>query len=112
MEQAKHVLSGIDFCDGPCHCAEGADALVIVTEWEQFRTLDFARIEAAMKQAVVVDLRNCATCTGPRKWRDSRITALAARAQGGCFHSLPRFFLPGFVMPSPPVGRSQPDGVM
>jgi UDPglucose 6-dehydrogenase len=58
MEQAKHVLSGIEFCDGPYHCAEGADALVIVTEWEQFRALDFTRLKAAMKQAVVVDLRN------------------------------------------------------
>jgi UDPglucose 6-dehydrogenase len=58
MEQAKHVLSGIEFCDGPYHAAEDADALVIVTEWEQFRALDFARLKAAMKQAVVVDLRN------------------------------------------------------
>jgi UDPglucose 6-dehydrogenase len=58
MEQARHVLSSIEFCDGPYHCAEDADALVIVTEWEQFRALDFARIKAAMKQAVVVDLRN------------------------------------------------------
>jgi UDPglucose 6-dehydrogenase len=58
MEQARQVLSGIEFCDGPYHCAEGADALVIVTEWEQFRALDFTRIQAAMKQPVVVDLRN------------------------------------------------------
>jgi UDPglucose 6-dehydrogenase len=58
MEQARLVLSGIEFCDGPYHCAEGADALVIVTEWEQFRALDFTRIKAAMKQPVLVDLRN------------------------------------------------------
>jgi UDPglucose 6-dehydrogenase len=58
MEQARQVLSGIEFCDGPYHCAEGADALVIVTEWEQFRALDFARLKGVMKQAVVVDLRN------------------------------------------------------
>jgi len=58
MEQARLVLSGIEFCDGPYHCAEGADALVIVTEWEQFRALDFTRIKAAMKHAVLVDLRN------------------------------------------------------
>jgi UDPglucose 6-dehydrogenase len=58
MEQARQVLSGIEFCDGPYHCAEEADALVIVTEWEQFRALDFARLKGLMKQAVVVDLRN------------------------------------------------------
>jgi UDPglucose 6-dehydrogenase len=58
MEQAKPALSGVEFCDGPYHCAEGADALVIVTEWEQFRALDFTRIKAAMKQPVLVDLRN------------------------------------------------------
>jgi UDPglucose 6-dehydrogenase len=58
MEQARQVLSGIAFCDGPYHCAEGADALVIVTEWEQFRALDFTRLKAAMKEPVVVDLRN------------------------------------------------------
>ena len=39
-------------------CAEGADALVIVTEWEQFRVLDLARLKAIMARPVVVDLRN------------------------------------------------------
>jgi UDPglucose 6-dehydrogenase len=37
MGQAKEVLGGIEFCDGPHACADGADALVIVTEWEQCR---------------------------------------------------------------------------
>jgi UDPglucose 6-dehydrogenase len=58
MEQARQVLTGVTFCEGPYACAEGADALVIVTEWEQFRALDFDRLKAMMKQAVVVDLRN------------------------------------------------------
>src|SRR5262249_7549644 len=58
MQQARQVLAGIEFCDGPYACAEGADALVIVTEWEQFRALDFVRLKGAMKQAVLVDLRN------------------------------------------------------
>ena len=58
MEQARQVLGGIQFCDGPYACAEGADALVIVTEWEQFRALDFDRLKGVMKQAVLVDLRN------------------------------------------------------
>jgi UDPglucose 6-dehydrogenase len=58
MEQARQVLAGIEFCDGPYACAQSADALVIVTEWEQFRALDFERLKAVMKQAVLVDLRN------------------------------------------------------
>jgi UDPglucose 6-dehydrogenase len=58
MEQAGQVLNAVDFCDGPYSCAQGADALVIVTEWEQFRALDFKRLQAVMKQPVLVDLRN------------------------------------------------------
>lgn len=59
MEQAKSILPPVAvFTDDPYHCAEGADALVIVTEWEQFRALDFVRLNAVMKQPVVVDLRN------------------------------------------------------
>jgi len=58
MDQARQVLAGIEFFDGPYACAKGADALVIVTEWEQFRALDFERLKGVMKQAVLVDLRN------------------------------------------------------
>jgi UDPglucose 6-dehydrogenase len=58
MPQARRVLGDIEYADGPYACAEGADALVIVTEWEQFRALDLERIKAVMKQAVLVDLRN------------------------------------------------------
>ncbi len=39
MEQAKQELTGIEYCDDPYSCAKGADALVIVTEWRQFRAL-------------------------------------------------------------------------
>ena len=58
MAQAREVLTGVEFCDSPYSCAEGAEALVIVTEWEQFRALDFDRLRGVMKQAVLVDLRN------------------------------------------------------
>ena len=40
MDQAKLALPDVTYCDGPYSCAEDADALVIVTEWEQFRALD------------------------------------------------------------------------
>jgi UDPglucose 6-dehydrogenase len=58
MEQARSELSNITYCDGPYSCAEGADALVIVTEWEQFRALDLARLKREMACPVIVDLRN------------------------------------------------------
>ena len=58
MEQAKPLMSGVAFCDGPYSCAEGADALVIATEWEQFRALDFGRLKGVMVSPVLVDLRN------------------------------------------------------
>ena len=58
MTHAGPEFPGVVFADGPYACAEGADALVIVTEWEQFRALDLDRIKLAMKQPVLIDLRN------------------------------------------------------
>ena len=58
IEQAKMVLPDVTFCDGPYSCADGADGLVIVTEWEQFRALDLPRIKQHMACPVLIDLRN------------------------------------------------------
>jgi len=58
MEQSKTELSEICYCDGPYSCAETADALVIVTEWEQFRALDLDRLKRAMARPIIIDLRN------------------------------------------------------
>ena len=58
MEQSKTELSEICYCDGPYSCADGADALVIVTEWEQFRALDLDRLKRAMARPIIIDLRN------------------------------------------------------
>jgi UDPglucose 6-dehydrogenase len=58
IEQAKPLLKNVTFCADPYDCAKGASALVIVTEWEQFRALDFARLKKDMAQPVLVDLRN------------------------------------------------------
>ena len=58
MEQAKAVMANVAFCSDTYSCAEGASALVIVTEWEQFRALDFARLKTVMERPVLVDLRN------------------------------------------------------
>jgi len=58
MTHAQAEFPGVAFADGPYACAEGADALVIVTEWEQFRALDLDRLKSVMKQPVLIDLRN------------------------------------------------------
>ena len=58
MEQAKAVIDNVAFCQDAYDCAQGASALVIVTEWEQFRALDFGRLKQVMAQPVLVDLRN------------------------------------------------------
>src|SRR5215470_3923141 len=58
MNEAKHMLKDVNFASGPYDCVQGADAVVIVTEWDQFRALDFDRIKDALKAPVVIDLRN------------------------------------------------------
>jgi len=58
MHEAKHMLKDVQFATGPYDCVQGADAVVIITEWDQFRALDFNRIKDALKAPVVVDLRN------------------------------------------------------
>ena len=49
---------GVEYCDDEYQAARGADALVLATEWHQFRGLDLGRLKDAMTQPVVVDLRN------------------------------------------------------
>jgi UDPglucose 6-dehydrogenase len=56
--EARDMLPGVDFKDDPYAVADGADALVIITEWDQFRALDLERIKTLMKRPVLVDLRN------------------------------------------------------
>ncbi|WP_157218519.1 UDP-glucose dehydrogenase family protein [Flavisphingomonas formosensis] len=58
MEQAKTMLSDVDFAADPYAVADGADALVIVTEWDAFRALDLKRIAALLATPTLVDLRN------------------------------------------------------
>lgn len=58
MEQARKELPEIEYSNDAYECAKQADALVIVTEWRQFRALDLNRIKQEMKHPVVIDLRN------------------------------------------------------
>ncbi len=58
MELAKPMLGDIDYAPDAYSCVEGADALVIVTEWDAFRALDLDRIKSRLRQPLIIDLRN------------------------------------------------------
>jgi UDPglucose 6-dehydrogenase len=58
MQQARAEIADVTYCNDAYDCATGASALVIVTEWEQFRALDFARLKTLMARPALVDLRN------------------------------------------------------
>ncbi len=58
MDQARTLMPGVAYAQDPYSCAEGADALVIATEWNAFRALDLDRVRAAMRTPVLIDLRN------------------------------------------------------
>ena len=58
MENARSVIDKLDYASGPYEAAQDAEVLVIVTEWNQFRVLDFDRLKSIMKSPVIVDLRN------------------------------------------------------
>lgn len=58
MDEAKKLLAGIDWCSGAYEAMKGADAMVVITEWNQFRGLDVDRMKELLAAPVVVDLRN------------------------------------------------------
>lgn len=59
MEEAKKLLTGkITFCDDAYSTMQGSDALVLITEWNEFRQLDPARMKSLLKQPLIVDMRN------------------------------------------------------
>ena len=58
VEEAKQILPDIRYCENTYDCIDGADAMVIVTEWNQFRALDFDRVKTLLKSPVLIDLRN------------------------------------------------------
>jgi UDPglucose 6-dehydrogenase len=58
MEQAARLLDGVTYCDDAYEALEGASAAVIVTEWDAFRALDFARMAELLADKLLVDLRN------------------------------------------------------
>ena len=61
MEEAKHLLDGLDYAENAFEAVAGAAAMVILTEWDQFRARDLARIKESLNGDVVIDLRNIYT---------------------------------------------------
>ncbi|HVE65548.1 MAG TPA: UDP binding domain-containing protein, partial [Thermoanaerobaculia bacterium] len=58
MENARAIFPDLYYATDAYDCATGADALVLATEWNEFRALDFGRLSKAMRSRTVVDLRN------------------------------------------------------
>ncbi len=58
MENARRTLKSVEFCQDAYSVAEGADALILVTPWNEFKQLDLARVANSMKQKIFVDGRN------------------------------------------------------
>lgn len=58
MEEAKKLLPEITYCEDAYATLTGADCLVLVTEWNEFRALNLSKVKAALKTPVVIDLRN------------------------------------------------------
>lgn len=58
MEAASKTMEGLVTCSGPYEAAAGADAIVIVTEWNEFRSLDLAWLRSVLNRPLMIDLRN------------------------------------------------------
>jgi len=58
MEPARRILPGVTYCEDEYDAASDSDALVVVTEWNQFRSLDLGKLKSVMKTLNIVDLRN------------------------------------------------------
>lgn len=58
LEEASRTVPGLIPCHDLYHAAEGADGVILMTEWNQFRTLDFERLKKTVRQPILFDLRN------------------------------------------------------
>jgi UDPglucose 6-dehydrogenase len=58
MAEAKKLMPDLDYCGDAYETMAGADALVLITEWNEFRALDLGRVKSLLRQPLVIDLRN------------------------------------------------------
>ena len=56
MTEAKTLLENVEWCQGAYEAIEGADALTLLTEWNEFRALDLDRVRGLMQAPLIVDL--------------------------------------------------------
>ncbi|HLZ35493.1 MAG TPA: UDP-glucose/GDP-mannose dehydrogenase family protein [Nitrospira sp.] len=71
LEEASRTLAGIVPCQNAYEAAKGADALVLITEWNEFRNLDFNKLKSLMRRTILIDLRNV--------YESSRVTQFGFR---------------------------------
>jgi UDPglucose 6-dehydrogenase len=58
MGEARHMMEGVEFCEDAYETMEGADALAIITEWNEFRLLNLDRVKSLLSHPLMIDLRN------------------------------------------------------
>jgi len=58
MEKSKNILKDVEYCKNPYEASENTDALIILTEWNEFKELDFKRIKSLMNSPLIIDGRN------------------------------------------------------
>jgi len=58
MGEAEKLIPELDYCEDAYQAMEGADALILITEWNEFRGLDLVRVKQLLRQPLVIDLRN------------------------------------------------------
>ena len=90
MEAAKAMMPDITYCSDAYEAATGADAVVIVTEWDAFRALDLKRLAGVMAAPVMVDLRNVYRPEDVREARGSPIRRSGADAASVAEHEVRR----------------------
>ena len=83
--EAKKLMPELDYCADPYEAMDGADALILITEWNAFRALDLARVKRLLRRPLVIDLRNI--------YKPEEIAAI-----GLAYHSIGR--------PSTPAGAT------
>jgi UDPglucose 6-dehydrogenase len=71
VETAKRVLTDVEYCETPYAVAEDADALILMTEWNEFNHLDMMRIKETMRQPILLDGRNI---YDPRRMKEMGFT--------------------------------------
>ena len=58
MRKAMEILTDVEYCQNPYEVAAGCDALIIITEWDEFKNIDFKRVKLLLRQPIIIDGRN------------------------------------------------------